>query len=397
MDVGGKPSLLCMTLAIALFLSAPVRGVGGDATLSFDLDSVELSAASAHLMDATTGAELFSHRADERRAPASMTKIITMAVIFDALKAGTIRLDDVVVVSARASGMGGSQVFLEKGEEMSVEDLLKAVAISSANDASVALAEHVSGSVEAFVDDMNALGEHLGLINSHFTNPHGLDHPEHYSTARDINHFASYLLRTHPEVTDYTSVWTDWLREDTDDPFWLTNTNRLLGDYPGMDGLKTGRTEESGWCLSATAVRDGTRFIVTVINSPTSDERFDDVERLLDGGFAAAETVYLVEPGDVMAEVPLWEADVQSIELTVGERVVVTVPRGTADQVALRVEEPDAALAAPLSQESPVASVSAELEGTSIAEYSLVPVRNVERCGPVTLFVRMLRRLWVFR
>lgn len=384
-------TLGCVILVASMMVLAvgsPVAAMVGD---------VEVSAPSVYLVDAATGMELYARGAHERRAPASMTKIATLAVVFDALAQGGIALDDVVVASTRAQGMGGSQIYLEAGEEMSVEELILAVSISSANDASVALAEHVSGSVEAFVDDMNALASRLGLQDTNFTNPHGLDDPDHYSSAHDISQIARYLVTRHPRATEYSGIWDHWLREDTDDPFWLTNTNRLIGQYPGMDGLKTGKTDESLWCLSGTARRDDTRLIATVMAAPTSAERFDDVARLLDAGFAAVETVVLVEPGQAVTTVRVWEGVREHVALTVASPAIVTVPRGRKDEVGVGVLLEDEDLVAPVSGDQTVGMIRLEMDGRTLGEFTLVPAESVERCSLWVLFVRLLQRLWFVR
>lgn len=383
--------LSCVILVVSMLVLAvasPAEAVVSD---------VEVSAPAVYLMDVTTGMELYAKAAHERRAPASMTKIVTLALVFDALADGAISLDDVVVASSRAQSMGGSQIYLEAGEEMTVEDLILAVAVSSANDASVALAEYVSGSVEAFVDEMNELASRLGLTESHFVNPHGLDDPDQYSSAHDISQFGRYLLARHPQVTEYSQVWDHWLRQDSDSPFWLTNTNRLIGQYHGMDGLKTGKTDGSLWCLSGTAERDGTRLIATVMAAPTSGERFDDVARLLDAGFAAVETVVLIDPGDAVTTVQVWEGQREHVALTAADPVTVTVPRGRKDEVAVRVLLDADDLVAPVTRDLAVGMIRAEMDGRTLGEFPLVPAEDVDRCSLWVLFVRLLHRLWFVR
>lgn len=389
--------LMCMVVVSLMLVSLWAAKIGAQGDILLDVESIKISVPSAYLMDATTGMQLYGKAEHERRAPASMTKIVTMALVFDALAAGEIALEDMVTTSSQASAMGGSQIYLAPGEEMVVQELLLAVAVSSANDASVALAEHVSGTLEGFVDDMNALVVRLGLQNTHFANPHGLDHPDHYSSAHDMAQLARYLVINHPEVTAYTSTWDHWLREDTDRPFWLTNTNRLLQHYQGLDGLKTGKTDDAMWCLTGTADRDGTRLIATVMGGESSDQRFGDAAGLLDAGFAAVETVTLVRPGDILATVTVWDGEEEQVSLQVQSDLVVTIPRGTEDQVALSAVPESDSLVAPVRTDQVVGVVTAELGGKAIGEYSLVPAQNVERCSLLALFVRIARRLWFLR
>ncbi len=393
--MGRKPMCILVVSLMLVSLWAVKVGAQGDRML--DVGAVEVHVPSAYLMDATTGMELYGKAEHERRAPASMTKVVTLALVFDALAAGEISLEDQVTTSPRASALGGSQIYLAPGEQMSVEDLLLAVAVSSANDASVALAEHVSGTLEGFVADMNSLVASLGLQNTHFTNPHGLDDPDHYSSAHDMSHLSRYLVVNHPQVTGYTSMWTHWLREDTDKPFWLTNTNRLLQHYPGLDGLKTGKTDSAMWCLTATAAREGTRLIATVMAGSASDQRFDDVGRLLDAGFASVETVTLARPGDTLATVTVWDGRQEQVTLGVQKDAVVTIPRGTRDQVAVTAIPEADSLVAPIDADQVVGVVRAEMAAKTLGEFPLVSAQAVERCSLLTLFVRIMRRLWFLR
>ncbi|MFO8059609.1 MAG: D-alanyl-D-alanine carboxypeptidase family protein [Bacillota bacterium] len=389
--------LLCILAASLMLVNlwGVQASAAGEQLLS--AGPVEVMAPLAYLMDATTGTELYAKAEHERRAPASMTKIATLAVVFDALAAGEISTEDQVTASPRAASLGGSQIYLAAGEQMSVEDLLLAVAVSSANDASVALAEHVSGTVEGFVDDMNSLVSRLGLQNTHFTNPHGLDDDDHYSSAHDLARLGRYLVTHHPGVTEYTSTWSHWLREDTDRPFWLTNTNRLLQHYVGLDGLKTGKTDRAMWCLTATAAREATRLIATVMGAETSDHRFDDVARLLDAGFASVETVILARPGDTLTTAVVWDGQQEQVDLGVPQDAAVTIPRGAKDQVAVSTTVDADALVAPVGTDQVVGSVRAEIAGEVVGEFPLVPVHDVERCSMMALFGRIVRRLWFMR
>ena len=247
------------------------------------------SSKSAILIEASTGEVLYENNADEKLNPASMTKMMSMLLIIEAIENGTITWNQEVTVSENASSMGGSQILLETGEKMSVEDLFKGVAISSGNDAVVALAETVAGTEDAFISMMNDKAKELGLKNTNFKGPHGLDEANHYSSARDMALIAKELVK-HEKVLEFTSVYEDYLRENTDRKIWLVNTNKLVRFYEGVDGLKTGYTKEAGYCLTATAEKDGMRIIAVVMGEPDSKTRNTEVSEMLDYAFAQYKT-----------------------------------------------------------------------------------------------------------
>ena len=246
--------------------------------------SLNLNCKSAILMEATTGTVLYVQNAEEALPPASVTKVMTLLLVMEAIDAGTIRVDDTVSISANAASMGGSQVFLEEGEQMSVEDLLKSVVIASANDAAVALAEYVSGSVDAFVAKMNAKATELGMTATKFENVTGLDDTaeHHLTSAKDIALMSCALVK-HPLILQYSSIWMDTIR---DGAFGLTNTNRLVRFYKGCTGLKTGSTSKAGFCVSATAERDGLSLVCVIMGAESRDIRNAAATTLLDWGFA---------------------------------------------------------------------------------------------------------------
>jgi len=255
-----------------------------------DQGAVAMETPHGLLMEATTGKVLYEKGADEKIHPASVTKVMTMLLIMEALEQGKISLQDQVVTSAHAKSMGGSQVFLEEGETQTVETMLKCIVIASGNDAAVAMAEHLSGSEEAFVQKMNERAGELGMKNTHFVDCCGLtDSGEHYTSARDVALMSRELLIKHPQITRYSSVWMEDITHVTakgSSPFTLTNTNKLLRSYEGCDGLKTGSTSLAKYCLSSTAVRNGIRLISVVMTSPDSKTRFRNASELLNYGFA---------------------------------------------------------------------------------------------------------------
>ena len=247
-------------------------------------DSLNLSSESAILMDAESSKILYEKNIDEKLPMASMTKIMSMLLIMENIENGSLKYEDKVLISENASGMGGSQVFLQAGEEYTVDDLLKCIAVSSANDAVVAMAEKISGSVDTFVTLMNEKAKSLGLENTNFANPHGLDNENHYSTAYDMAIMAKELLK-HEDILKYTSIYEDYLTKPDGSQVWLVNTNRLVRFYDGVDGLKTGYTTEAGYCLTATAKKNDLRLISVVMKSPSAEERSSDTSTLLTYGF----------------------------------------------------------------------------------------------------------------
>ena len=246
--------------------------------------ALDLNCKSAILMEAETGKVLYEQNADEAMAPASVTKIMTLLLVMEAVDEGKIKFDDIVTTSAHAASMGGSQIYLKEGEQMSVEDMVKSVVIASANDAACALAEHVSGSEAAFVKRMNERASELGMENTNFENTNGLDDTatNHLTSARDIAIMSRELI-SHKKILEYSSVWMDTIRDGL---FGLTNTNRLVRFYRGCTGLKTGSTAKAGFCISATAERDGMSLICVIMGSESRDARNAAAANLLDWGFA---------------------------------------------------------------------------------------------------------------
>ena len=248
------------------------------------------NAKSAIMIEASTGEILFQKNKDEKLAPASMTKMISMLLIMEEIENGNLKWNEMITTSEKASSMGGSQIFLKVGEKMTVEDLLKGVAIASGNDAVVALAERVSGSEEQFVKRMNIRAKDLGLKNTNFINATGLTADNHYSSAYDMSLIAKELIK-HEKILEFTSTYEDYLRKDTKSPFWLVNTNRLVRFKEGVDGLKTGFTDEAGYCLTATMKKDNMRLITVVMKEENTSKRSADTTKMLDYGF----NIYMVQ------------------------------------------------------------------------------------------------------
>jgi len=286
---------LLIILGIMLILPKPVFAT-----------NVELAenAKSAIIIETTTGEILYEKNIHERYAPASMTKMMSLLLVMEYIEDGGMKYTDKVRVSENASSMGGSQIFLKTGEEMTVNDLLKGVSIASANDAITALAERVAGTTEAFVKMMNDKTKNLGLNNTNFQNVHGLDEENHYSSAYDMAIIGKELVE-HQKILDFSSIYEDYLREDTDEKVWLVNTNKLVRFYEGADGLKTGYTEQAGYCLTATAKKNNMRLVTVVMGESESSKRNSETTKMLDYGFEQYELETLLTKNSVIGKTSL--------------------------------------------------------------------------------------------
>jgi len=281
-------------------------------------DTLNLDSASAILIDASSGKILYEKNIDEKLPMASMTKIMSMLLIMENIENGSLNYDDKVIISKNASGMGGSQVFLQEGEEYKVEDLLKCIAVSSANDAVVAMAEKISGSTEEFIRFMNNKTKELGLENTNFANPHGLDDENHYSSAYDMAILAKELLK-YPDILKYTSIYEDYLTKPDGSQVWLVNTNRLVRFYDGVDGLKTGYTTNAGYCLTATAKKNDLRLISVVMKSSSGDARSKDTATLLTYGFNSFKNNVIYSKDKALGEVEVLKGKVDKIKVYLKE------------------------------------------------------------------------------
>jgi len=342
-------------------------------------------AKSAILIERDTGTVLFEKNSHEPLPPASMTKIMTMLLIMEALEEGKLRLDEKVRTSEYAASMGGSQIFLEPGEEMTVDELLRGIAIASANDASVAMAERIAGSEEAFVEKMNEKAKELGLKNTVFTNSTGLPDEGHYSTAHDMAVIAKELLK-YKDITKYTGMYESYLRENTDKKFWLVNTNRLVKFYPGVDGLKTGYTREAKYCLTATAQKNGMRVIAVVFGVPTSKERNAEVAKMFDYAFNQYETHPLYERNTSLGQVPVSKGDKKKVDAVTSEPVSILTKKGedpkkVKEEIVLKKN-----VKAPLKKGEQIGTLKLVKDGKTISESPLVAKRRCEK-GKLVDFV----------
>ncbi len=280
------------------------------------------NAKSAVLIEASTGKIIYEKNSHEKLAPASMTKMMSMLVIIESIENGIIGWNDMVTASENASGMGGSQILLETGEQMSVADLFKGVAVASGNDAVVALAEAIAGTEEEFVNMMNKRAKELGLKDTIFKNPHGLDDANHYSSAYDMMLIAKELVQ-HEKVMEYTSIYEDYLRKGTSKELWLVNTNKLTRFYPGVDGLKTGYTDTAGYCLTATAKKNGMRLIAVVMGEADGKLRNAEVTAMLDYGFAQYKVNKLLDTNTIISKAEIEKGNIKNVNLVPTKEVTI--------------------------------------------------------------------------
>ena len=290
-------------------------------------DNLIPNAKSGILVSVSTGTIIYEKNIHERLPVASMTKMMGMILIMEALDDGKLKLDEKVKVSKNASDMGGSQIWLSEGEEMLVSDLIKGIMMASANDGIVAMAERVGGSEENFVTMMNEKAKSLGLKNTHFENPTGLDSKDHYSTAYDMSIIARELMR-HEDIFNYTSVYEDYLRRGTNNEYWLVNTNKLIKTYNGADGLKTGFTDNAGYCMAVTAKRNGMRLLAIVLGEEFGKVRNQETAELLDYGFNLYELETIKKKGDVLGNIKIDKANIDNIEIISSRDVTVLKKKG---------------------------------------------------------------------
>lgn len=373
--------IIAVILILVILLSAL-----GIHTFAADF-SEEVNAKSAVLMDANTGKILFEYNADDALPPASVTKVMTLLLVFEALDNGVIKLSDMVSTSEHAASMGGSQIYLEPGEQMSVDELIKSVVVSSANDAAASLAEYVSGSESAFVAAMNKRAKELGMNNTNFENTNGLDDTSenHVTSARDIAIMSRELMK-HEKIFDYTTIWMDTVRNGT---FGLSNTNRLLRTYKGCTGLKTGSTAKAKFCISATAKRDGLSLIAVIMGSPTRDDRNALAAKLLDFGFAnyaiysdtdgAVDNIKVT--GGIKNDIALKHNDFSSL-----------IEKSALSKIEAVTDIPES-VPAPIKTGDKIGTITYKNGETVIGTTDIVAAEDVDKISFFTLLPRILKRL----
>ncbi len=352
----------------------------------------EIKAKSALLMEVNSGQMIWEENSHERLFPASLTKIMSLLVVLEQLEQGNFTLEDRVYVSARASSMGGSEIFLSEGDELSLEELLIGIAVGSANDAAVAVAEHVSGAVESFAEMMNEKARQLGMNNTHFINPHGLHHPDHYSSAYDIM-LMSLAILEYPQIHQWATIWMDehFLQgKIKSGEVFLSNTNRLVFTYPGCDGLKTGFTREAGNGISATAMRGQTRFLTVVIGSPSVDDRYEAAVKLLDYGFSRYKGISIIDKDEVAATVYVDKGNPAYVDLMPKNRFGLLLPRGADEEFTQEINLLPVEL--PLKKGDKLGELVITYNEGDQARVDLVTAVDISRASQPVIFMRLLTR-----
>ena len=378
-----RKKLLAAALAAALLaLPAPAaQAASGTPTVN---------CGAAVLMEKETGTILYEQNSHDKLEPASVTKIMTLLLVMEAIDSGRISLDQTVSISARAVSMGGSQIWLKEGEQMTVRDLLKAVAVVSANDGAVALAELVAGSEEGFVALMNQRAKELGMADTTFVNCTGLPAAGHLTSAHDIALMSRELIRSHPSIREYTTIWMDSLR---DGAFQLTNTNKLIRFYDGATGLKTGSTDSALYCLSATAERSGMELIAVVLKSPTSQERFDAARALLDYGFANY-TLMDVYPDQALPPIDVLLGEADCVQPVLSQSSRILVDKAQLNSVTSQINLCEN-VEAPVEAGQKLGEMVVTVDGQVLQTIPIVAERAVNRLTVPGIFLRFLDRLFM--
>lgn len=384
--------LFSVLTAVLLVFGMSVGAYGEDYSNITDLG---LSAKSVILVEASSGSVLYENNSDEKLPPASITKVMTLLLIYEAVRDGKINWDDNVTVSAHAASMGGSQVFLEEGETQTVADMTKCIAIASANDAAVAMAEYIGGSEDGFVQQMNERAKQLGMNNTTFKNACGLDTDGHLTTARDISIMSRELIYNFPEITQYTTTWQDTITHKTrkgESEFGLTNTNKLVKWYNGATGLKTGSTGKAKYCLSATAEKNGMQLIAVIMAAPDNKARFSEAIKLLDYGYANYAVVKGAAKDDVVGEIPVAKGEHETVVLKMGSDITALMKKGGSEPI-ITYEIPES-ISAPVEENQKVGEAMYTVDGKETARANIVSAEAVERAGLDTVARRLIHR-WV--
>ncbi len=348
-------------------------------------------AQSAVLIEPTTNTLIYDLNKDEQRAPASMTKLMTLLLIMENVDSGKISLNDKVLISKNASSMGGSQVFLQENMEIEVEQLIKSIAIASGNDAAVAMAEFIGGTTDGFVNMMNEKVSELGLQNTHFANVHGLDAENHYSSAYDMSQIARELLK-HPTILNYTSLYEDYLNKPDGSKTWLVNTNKLVRFYNGVDGLKTGYTGVAGYCLTATALKNNIRFISVVMGEPTSENRSSDTTSLLNYGFSNYKLNTIVTTKDIVGETNVKKGKKDKIQLVPLDDVTDLIKHNEQKDYTYKVNKKE--IVAPVKNGDVVGNLEViDNNGRLIKSVNLTTISDVEKHSFGSLFIDSLKKI----
>ena len=327
------------------------------------------------MIEQTTGQILYAHNEHEALRPASVTKLMSILLIMEALDSNTITLDTLIPCSEKAAGMGGSQIWLDTRETLSVHDMLKAICVVSANDCTVAMAEYLAGSEEAFVQQMNEKAQKLGMKDTTFKNCHGIDEDGHVTSSYDLALLSRELLNNHPSITNYTTIWMDSLRDGKSE---LVNTNKLIRNYQGATGLKTGSTSLAQYNLAASATRNGLSLIAIIMKAPSTKVRFQEAEQLLNYGFNNYESKSLGKAQDVLAEIPVEKGINSSVKAVLKEDKNLLLQKGKTGEITQSVFLPER-LTAPVQKDDKLGEVIYLLDGTEIARSDLVASETIEK------------------
>lgn len=379
--------IICFFIAAIMSLSCVTALAEGDEAQEASA-KIDINAKSAILMEASTGQVLYESEPDERLPIASVTKVMTMLLIMEEIDSGRLTFEDLVSVSENAMSYGGSTMFLETGEQLTVNDMLKGIAVASANDGCVAMAEHIAGSESQFVDMMNEKAAELGMENTHFMNTNGLDEDDHYSSARDVAIMSRELIK-HERIFDYTTIWTDSLR---DGKFQLANTNKLVRFYEGANGLKTGSTSKALCCLSATAKRDDMQLIAVVLGAPTSNDRFASARAMLDYGFARYGVKKLVSEGDAFPDAEVKKGVCDTVGAVSGGECSVLLEKTKNGEITEEITMNEE-LCAPITKGQEIGRIKFTLDGEEVGEAPIVAASDVEKKGIGGIILEFLKTI----
>ena len=371
-------------ILLLLFISIPL-------VKAEETEDLAPNAKSAIMIEASTGEILFQKNKDEKLAPASMTKMMSMLLIMEEIENGNLKWDEMITTSEKASSMGGSQIFLKAGEKMTVEDLLKGVAIASGNDAVVALAERVSGSEEQFVKRMNTRAKDLGLKNTNFINATGLTADNHYSSAYDMSLIAKELVK-HEKILEFTSTYEDYLRKDTKSPFWLVNTNRLVRFKEGVDGLKTGFTDEAGYCLTATMKKDNMRLITVVMKEENTSKRSADTTKMLDYGFNIYMVQTILDEKTTIEKKKVELGKTLTTEIVPKENITI-LNKKSDDQKNIRYKTNINKIIAPVKKGDKVGTIDIIEDNNIISTIDATVKEDISKANILTIYLRNLKEI----
>jgi len=379
--------IISITIAISFFIAS----IG----ITYGEEPLKVDGKAAILIDAGSGEVIYEMNAHEKLSPASVTKIMVLLLAMEALDSGRITLDDQVVISSNAANMGGSQIYLEEGEIQTVEGILRAISLRSANDAAVAIGEHIAGSEELFISMMNDRASELGMDNTNFINPTGLTDSEHYTSAYDIGLMSRELLK-HPKVHDWLTLWMSDIQvgKKKDVTQSLNNTNRLIHDYQGANGIKTGFTNDAGFCLSASAKRGNLTLIAIVMGSQTSKIRNASVKKLLDYGFANYNSLPMSQKGEIVKRLPINKGKISEMDVLVEEDFSLLVKKGSPTDVEKELILPKY-IDAPIIKNQKIGELILKIEGKEVGRVNLIVKDEVEKASFIDMFRKMIQKLLV--